>query len=383
MARVRLIQDKADLPQEHHALFDELAALRGRISGPSSVILHSPGLARPWNQISEYLHGHSVVAAWQSELAVCATARDFDCDYIWAAHARQARNAGISESAITATGANTSLDQLPSAEALTVRYVRQLCRSKRVEDDVFDRLLKDVGPGGLLELTAWIGRYAALAGILNAFAVSPASDAESLPVRADTSEASGLSQVKAPASTPRVTPITTRDQVKEDDRAVFDAVATGRGNVRGPFALLLYSPSLCRDVLDLSNYLRLDTYLSPGIRELAVIATARERDCAYVWAAHAPACRRAGIPDPVVSIVRDRGRLVDVAPMEADVIEFVRQLLRLHAVEEELFDRLIARYTIPGLVELTAIVGHYVFVTCILNAFEMAPAPEAEQLPLS
>ena len=37
MARVKLIVDKEDVAPEHHALFDALAALRGRISGPSTV----------------------------------------------------------------------------------------------------------------------------------------------------------------------------------------------------------------------------------------------------------------------------------------------------------------------------------------------------------
>jgi hypothetical protein len=70
MARVKLIVDKEDVAPEHYALFDALAALRGRISGPSTVVLHSPGLARPWNEISEYLHRESLVEAEHAELAV-------------------------------------------------------------------------------------------------------------------------------------------------------------------------------------------------------------------------------------------------------------------------------------------------------------------------
>ena len=93
MARVKLIQTKDDMAPEHHALFDELAALRGRISGPSSVVLYSPRLARPWNEISEYLHRSSVVEARHAELAVCTAAREYDCAYIWAAHLPQARRA--------------------------------------------------------------------------------------------------------------------------------------------------------------------------------------------------------------------------------------------------------------------------------------------------
>jgi 4-carboxymuconolactone decarboxylase len=383
MPRVKLIQDKIDLPEEHHALFDELAAFRGRISGPSSVVLHSPDLARSWNRISEYLHGLSVVEHEHSELAVCATAREFDCDYIWAAHVPQARSAGVSERALKAVAEDSSLEELPLAEAQIVTYVRQLIRGRRVGDDLFARLLEDHSPRWLLELTAWIGRYGALAGILNAFAVSPTPEAERLPTRAPGSEALRLKPLRAPAATARVTPITTRDQMEKNDRPIFDAVAAGRGNVRGPFALLLYSPQLCRDMLDLSNYLRLDEFLSPRVRELAVIATARERDCPYVWAAHAPACRRAGIADSVILAVRDRKELVDITPMDADVTDFVRQLLRRHEVEENLFGQMVARHSIPGLVELTAIIGHYVFVTSILNAFEMAPAPDAEKLPLT
>jgi hypothetical protein len=88
MARIELIVNREDIAAEHHALFDKLAALRGRISGPSTVVLHSPGLARPWNEISEYLHRESIVEAPAAELAVCATAREKDCGYIWNAHGR-------------------------------------------------------------------------------------------------------------------------------------------------------------------------------------------------------------------------------------------------------------------------------------------------------
>ena len=81
MARVKLITDKDDVAPEHHALFDTPAALRGRISGPSTVVLHSPGLARPWNEIGEYLHRESIVEPQHAALAVCATARAMDCGH--------------------------------------------------------------------------------------------------------------------------------------------------------------------------------------------------------------------------------------------------------------------------------------------------------------
>src|SRR5213083_3704589 len=113
MARVKLIVDKADIAPEHHALFDTLAALRGRVSGPSTIVLHSPGLARPWNEVSEYLHRESLVEAPHAELAVCATAREKDCGYIWNAHVPLALKAGIARQTIAAVAERRSADELP------------------------------------------------------------------------------------------------------------------------------------------------------------------------------------------------------------------------------------------------------------------------------
>jgi 4-carboxymuconolactone decarboxylase len=380
MARVKLLQAREDVTPDHYALFEELAALRGRISGPSSVILHSPGLARPWNEISEFLHRRSVVEARDAELAVCATARHFDCPYVWGAHVPSARDAGVSDAALNAVAADLALDGLPDAEAAVVRYVRQLLRDRRVDQPAFDALLEAHDERWLLELTSWVGRYASLSLLLNCFDVRPAADRPVLPASTrGTDVASGA--VRSPLAAPRIPQLTAREQVAEADRHVFDAVAAGRGNVRGPFSLLLYSPVLCDAILVLSNYFREDNYVAAATRELAVIATARERDCPYVWAAHAPAARREGVAEAIVLAVRDRTEVTGATEAQRDVVELVRQLLRTHQVDQALFDRLLAEHSLPGLVELTAVIGHYTFVTSLLNAFEVAPAPGAEALP--
>jgi 4-carboxymuconolactone decarboxylase len=246
---------------------------------------------------------------------------------------------------------------------------------------VFDELLSAHGPQWMVELTAWIGRYGALAGILNAFEVTHAAPAYALPSVPRPAQAP--SPVRAPLSTPRVTPIVGRGQVAEEHRPIFDAVAEGRGGIRGPFPVLLYSPVLCRRHLDVGTFLRSGSQLTPESRELAIIATARAKDCPYVWAAHAPAARKAGVGDTAVAAVRDRGDLAGVPPAERDVIDYVRQLLQTNHVAQPLFDRLRDRHGVTWLVELTCLIGHYGIVAGTLNAFEMAPAPGAEQLPLA
>src|SRR5262245_22601751 len=369
MARVKLLVNREDVPPEQHQLFDQLAALRGRISGPSTVVLHSPGLARPWNQVSEYLHRDSIVEAEHAELAVCATARERDCGYVWNAHVPLALKAGIPRSSITAVAERRAAAELPEPGRTVVLYVRQLLRDNRVEADVFDRLLAAHDPRWMVELTCWIGRYAALSGILNAFEVTHASPAEVLPPSAPAP--TRMRGVRAPLSTPRVPPVTRPDELAPADRTVFDAVTEGRGGIRGPFGILLRSPELCRRHLDVGTFLRSGSRLSAAARELCIIATAREKDCPYIWAAHAPAARKAGVGEAVIQAVRDHGDLATSAASDRDIVDYVRQLLRQSCVDQPLFDRLRDAHGLTWLVELTCLMGHYGIVAAVLNAFEI------------
>jgi hypothetical protein len=87
-------------------------------------------------------------------------------------------------------------------------------------------------PRWLVELTAWIGRYGALAGI--AFELTHPAPVDALSPDPLPVAASG--KVRPPLAAPRITPITQRDQLAEHDRPVFDAVTEGRGRLGGPCA---------------------------------------------------------------------------------------------------------------------------------------------------
>ena len=251
---------------------------------------------------------------------------------------------------------------MPPQEAAVVAYARQLLRDNRVDQAVFDVLLNAHGPQWLVELTGLIGRYAALAGILNSFEVLPKADAEPLPVPMPMSM-NNASQSQAPVAPPHATPrvelITAREQVAEADRATFDAVAKARGVLRGPYGILMYSPKFCTLVSAVSRYLRHQSLLQAEARELCTIAVAREKDCPYVWASHVVSARKAGVGEQAITAVRDRLALASLREEEADIIDYVRQLHRSQRVTQTLFDRLCARHGIPWLVELTALIGHY------------------------
>ena len=92
--------------------------------------------------------------------------------------------------------------------------------------------------------------------------------------------------------------------------------------------------------------------------------------------------RKAGVREEAIAAVRERRDASGLQSDERAIVSYVRQLLRTNRVEQAVFDVLKDRHGVPWVVELTGIVGHYGLVTGMLNAFEVAPAPEADQLPV-
>jgi len=84
-------------------------------------------------------------------------------------------------------------------------------------------------------------------------------------------------------------------------------------------------------------------------------------------------------PIPVTLTTRPPA-VTSLPAAERDVIDYVRQLARTNQVAQPVFDRMRTQHGVTGLVELTCLTGHYGIVSAILNAFEVAPAPDAERL---
>ena len=92
--------------------------------------------------------------------------------------------------------------------------------------------------------------------------------------------------------------------------------------------MMLNAPEVATLALGLALYLRTDTSPVPRIRELGMLVAARENDCQFIWNAHAPAGRRAGLRDDVVDALRDGKELPALAPDEAAVVNHGREFFR-------------------------------------------------------
>lgn len=181
MARIPQISGKDEVAEEYHHIVDSISSSRGRISGPFSVLLHSPEVAGRAAHLGAYIRFDSTLPGDLREVAINTAAREFDCDYEWAAHARLAKEAGVSDEAIDAIANRGELDALSEDEALVIQYGRELFRDHRISDATYKAAEARFGVQGVVELTATMGYYGMLACALNAFEVEPPADAPKLP----------------------------------------------------------------------------------------------------------------------------------------------------------------------------------------------------------
>ena len=178
---------------------------------------------------------------------------------------------------------------------------------------------------------------------------------------------------------PRLQPITSKEQVPEKHHAIVDAIAQSRGAIQGPFTMFLHCPELAGRVAHLGAFVRFEGSLDMRARVLAAMTVAREFEAVYVWGAQTGGARRQGVPEGTITAIREnhsRG----IAPEDAEIVDFTRQLLRKHRVNEPSTTSLRKRFGDQGFIELTGAIGYYSMLAMTVNACELEAAPGAEVL---
>lgn len=182
MPRITMLSDKSQLPPEQHAEYDRIAEVLHGVRGPFQVLLHSPGLAVKVMEAGAQVRLGSTLTPVERELCIIAVAREKDARYEWAAHVKTGRSVGLTEEAIEAVRHRKDVSHLKPDERDIVLFVRQLLRTNKVEDGLFEALRARKGERWLVELAATIGQYQYIAAINGTFQVEPAPDADQLPV---------------------------------------------------------------------------------------------------------------------------------------------------------------------------------------------------------
>jgi 4-carboxymuconolactone decarboxylase len=120
---------------------------------------------------------------------------------------------------------------------------------------------------------------------------------------------------------PRI-PAVTREAIREDLRGVFDEINAGPGGIgTGPMSVLKHSPEMAKRAIPLFEYVRNESTVPLPIRELAMLTTARAKDCPYIWNRHVTLARESGLSSDLIDALRDRKPLPPMSELEKAVID--------------------------------------------------------------
>ena len=85
------------------------------------------------------------------------TARAKNCPYIWNAHVRLGRQAGLSDALVDTLRDREPLPPMSVEEAVVIKLGMEFFQTNRVNQDTFDAAMEQFGPQGPVELTTLMG----------------------------------------------------------------------------------------------------------------------------------------------------------------------------------------------------------------------------------
>ena len=195
-----------------------------------------------------------------------------------------------------------------------------------------------------------------------------------------------------PVRVPRLRP----EQLTDEQRRLYQEVLDGPrgqgpqsfpltdadGGLTGPFNAMLASPRVGTALQRLGAALRYHADLPDQTRELVILVVAAHLGSDFEWYAHESLARHYGVDDEVIAALRD-GRppsLADQAQRAA--YDLAVALLRGEDIPEERYSVMAGALSMPGVFDVTAIVGYYWLLAAQLRLFRVGrPSPEARGHP--
>jgi 4-carboxymuconolactone decarboxylase len=175
-------------------------------------------------------------------------------------------------------------------------------------------------------------------------------------------------------------PLPKREDLDDVGKRAYDRAATPGASIvglRGPGGIALYSTATVESRNAFNNYLRFKVF-DPKVREVAILAVAREMDSQFEWAAHEPEALKEGVPADVIDVIKHRKSTQGLDETYAAIIELGRQTFGDHKVTPEAFARVKKLFEPQKLVELVMLMGNYSATAALLTAFDMQ-LPEGQK----
>ena len=181
-------------------------------------------------------------------------------------------------------------------------------------------------------------------------------------------------------------PPTERDSMDEEEKHIYEKLVGGDTRtltgLRGPLGIGLHNPKLAEIESALNRYLRFNSGLSGRTRELAILATAREMDSRFEWAAHEQEAIKEGVERRIIDIIKYRRSTMRLNDTDAIIIQLSREIFNRRKVTSKTFSRALKIFGVKGLVNLIALMADYTATAVKFRVFDNTVNRSQPQLPV-
>jgi 4-carboxymuconolactone decarboxylase len=137
------------------------------------------------------------------------------------------------------------------------------------------------------------------------------------------------------------------------------------------YKVLANQPPALGAFLEMSRYVRAGSSLDPGLRELAILATAHELSQSYELVHHSEAARQAGVEAQKITVVANGGSLELLTPPERCAVEFARQAAQTRSCDDAKFRELQSLFSSSEIVDLVVTTAWYHLCAVILGSLRV------------
>jgi 4-carboxymuconolactone decarboxylase len=144
-----------------------LSGERGSVNGPFNVMLRSPEMGDAAQKLGTYIRFHTTVPTKLNEFAILITARALNVQYEWAAHHKNALQAGLNPAIIDAVATGKRPPAMQPDEEIVYNFAYELVNTKQVSDAAFRAAVDRFGERTVVDLVSTIGYYHYVSMLLN------------------------------------------------------------------------------------------------------------------------------------------------------------------------------------------------------------------------
>jgi 4-carboxymuconolactone decarboxylase len=167
------------------------------------------------------------------------------------------------------------------------------------------------------------------------------------------------------------------EKMSAEQQQMTRAVLSGkRGNMQGPYNVLLRSPEVGHLAQEFGAHTRFNSSLPFALNELAILLVARDWTSQFVWWAHRQIAEDAGLPVALIQAISNQMPIPQNLPDEViAVFEFCKELIQIRKVSDSTFTQVVKHFGERGVVDLMATMSYYTLVCMSLNVDDY-PLPD-------